>query len=236
MRKIMMFAGITAVLGAATPASAQWAQFHEWDFCTANALSVCMNFTLNRETGTDNYTLRVTYVSTDAAAGQQGAMTAAGLYTANNAAELNIQNLGFVAISPSTASWGLGGTGLTGGGPINVVVGANADQGITNGLPVAGWVELSFTSSNLGTYNMNDLHARSHVQGFGPNNCSLKPDSNLPGTLVDPASEIDERCGAGPPTEVVPEPITMILLGSGLLGVGGAQARRRRRNALTEEI
>ena len=64
MRKIMMFAGISAALGAAAPASAQWAQFHEWDFCTANALSVCMNFTLNRETGTDNYRLRVTYVST----------------------------------------------------------------------------------------------------------------------------------------------------------------------------
>jgi hypothetical protein len=48
-------------------------------------------------------------------------------------------------------------------------------------------------------------------------------------------SEVDERCG-GPPTEVVPEPITMILLGSGLLGVGGAQARRRRRNALDAEV
>ncbi|HSJ30821.1 MAG TPA: PEP-CTERM sorting domain-containing protein [Longimicrobiales bacterium] len=234
MRKIMMFAGITAALGAAAPASAQWAQFHEWDFCTANALSVCMNFTLNRQTGTDNYTLRVTYVSTDAAAGQQGAMTAAGLYTAKNAAALNVSSLAFVAISPNTASWALGGNQIGGGGPIEIVADANSNNGITNGLPVGGWVELSFTSNNLASYNMTGLHARSHVQGFGPNSCSLKPDSNLPGNLVDSVSEVDERCGL--PTEVVPEPITMILLGSGLLGVGGAQARRRRRNALDAEV
>lgn len=230
MRRMMLFAGIAAALGTAAPASAQWAQFHEWDFCTANALSVCMNFTLNRETGTDNYRLRVTYVSTDAAAGQEGAMTAAGLYTARNAAELNVQSLAFVAISPSTASWALGGSQIGGGGPIEIVADANSNQGITNGLPVAGWVELSFTSNNLASYDMTGLHARSHIQGFGPNGCSLKPDSNLPGNLVDDVSDIDDRCGL--PTEVVPEPITMILLGSGLLGVGGAQARRRRRDAL----
>ena len=35
--------------------------------------------------------------------------------------------------------------------------------------------------------------------------------------------------GGGTPTEVVPEPITLVLLGSGLLGIGGVGLRRRRR-------
>lgn len=38
--------------------------------------------------------------------------------------------------------------------------------------------------------------------------------------------------GSGVPTEVVPEPVTMLLMGTGLAGIGGAGWRRRRKDSM----
>ena len=107
----------------------------------------------------------------------------------------------------------------------------NSDQGATNGLPVGGYVVERNDTTNLGTYNLDNLYARSHIQSYGERGCSLKPDSRLPGNVVDGAETIDGRCGT---SEVVPEQITVVLLGSGLLGLGGVQARRRRQRGETD--
>lgn len=69
-------------------------------------------------------------------------------------------------------------------------------------------------------FSLANLELRWHSQQIGANEFSLKCDTG----------------GAGdyPPCEVVPEPITMILLGSGLVGLGGARLARRRRRGLGE--
>ena len=230
MRKLLMMIG-ALMLGSAvaTPAQAQWSNFATWDFCTGTGFSACMNFQLTRNGTTNNYRLRVEYASTNGVGSEQGAMTSAGLYRdkSRTAVDLRVSNLAIYQIAPNTAVWNVGSNQLNGEGPIVIEVAGNSDEGINDGLPVGGYVIISFTSTNLATYNMDALYARSHIQSFGATDCSIKPDSQGPDHVVGDVATINADCGM--PTEVVPEPITMVLLGSGLAGIGGVKLRRRRR-------
>jgi hypothetical protein len=158
-------------------------------------------------------------------------MTSAGLYRdkSRSAVDLNVSNLAIAEIAPNTAVWNVGSNQLGGDGPIVIEVAGNSDEGINDGLPVGGYVIISFSSNNLATYNMDALYARSHIQSFGEGDdgCSIKPDSQGPDHVVGDVETLNEECGT--PNEVVPEPITMVLLGTGLAGVGGVKLRRRKR-------
>ncbi|HSJ25734.1 MAG TPA: PEP-CTERM sorting domain-containing protein [Longimicrobiales bacterium] len=221
MRKIVAVPIALAGLALASPASA-FSAFHNWNFCTQNSFEVCMDFDLLRDGATNDYQLTVTFVSSMGGPGEEGVMTAAGIYRMSASPDLDVSDV--VVISPLT--WVVGSGGLSGGGAVTFEVASNSGSGVTDGLGVGESVVVRFTSTNLATYNMEDLFARSHVQSLGPESCSIKPDSRLPGNLVDGVTEVNERCGG--PTTSVPEPMTMVLLASGLLGVGAVRIRRRR--------
>lgn len=101
-------------------------------------------------------------------------------------------------------------------------VGGETTNGLNGGIGPGGTLTLSFSSTSaLNLADVDDWVAGWHAQAVGGTGCSLWVDTN--GTTVGGTSA---EC-----TNVVPEPVTLVLLGTGLTSIGGiGLLRRRKRN------
>jgi hypothetical protein len=88
---------------------------------------------------------------------------------------------------------------------------------------------VSFTYASTSIFDATQIH--SALIGFRSSNDPLNDERCVTDTQLYPTGRASiGQCGTVTPltTEVVPEPVTVTLLGTGLLGVGAARWRRRR--------
>ena len=229
MRKIL--AGATLALGVliALPHQAD-AQTSVWtdQVCAEASFNPCVDFELFvSDADPLDYFFRTTYLGS--LGDPEGKLTAAGLYDIDGSGTpWSFTN---VTLIQPTENWTFGDDGtcdkLSGGGNVLFEGCAQGDNGINYGVDPGGYVEFSFTSnytissSDFAYYDENgdlqggDLGARAMIQGVDDADCSYKLDS--PQGFVSGCT--------GP---VVPEPMTMVLLSTGLLGIGAVGVLRRR--------
>jgi hypothetical protein len=211
MKKFGRIIGSAAVLLAASATAAHadlGGLVNGTQYCGGNTFSTCATInTISYSGGV--LTLQVTNTSGSASS----VFTQIGL--ANIGGTFTVATFGAVG----DGSWSQGTNGLSGAGIQNAVIGGAANNPPpTNGLHDGETVTFTFTFT--GNPDLTDLQLAIHDQGGAVAGCDTSTKLVVTGGVAN-----DPTCGS----TTVPEPMTMSLLATGLAGMGGLGAFKRRR-------
>lgn len=223
--------------------------------CTTGAFRVCASVTMFVDASTNSIVMRVANLGGDPTVGgfigEKSTLTAIGFFHSDPAdaweGTLSSFNVSYVTgagiqdVTDVTSDWTTPATDIKTLSGVDTELSAGTDQGHKGGIvcedpgpPSANhretcqdqlfdiqpnYVQFTYTFSQptVDQFSFNNLQLRFHAQQLGPDGeGSIKCDTTRP-----PGDEY--AC------EVVPEPITTVLLATGLAGMGGAGYLRRRR-------
>ena len=220
MRRLLLSLAIAIAALGAWP---KGVQAGAWSTCP-NLFSVCVNFILLNNGG-DNWALTTQYTKGEVM------LTATGIYYDGiPAPDLGITNLNIV--TAGQRDWILGACNdirLTTSNTVLLDACGSSSNGIPNGLYSGGGggITISFTANSAfrTAYYAGKLDFRGRVMGYGTVGCNITLDTGTPDKYSS-----NTAAGECQPVDANPEPVSMILLASGLGGLALPALRRRRRD------